>query len=86
MSIQLSLCILWNHLTHVYKLHTKELFKKAEMEARRKEEDERQRRQEERDRQQAEKMQAELDNANLRIQQQVKIQKETRIRFESKKK
>lgn len=44
---------------------------KAEMEARRKEEDERQRRQEERDRQQAEKMQAELDNANLRIQQQM---------------
>ena len=43
---------------------------KAEMEARRKEEEERRRRQEDLDRKQAEKLQAELDNANLRIQQQ----------------
>merc|ERR1740131_90929 len=42
---------------------------KAEMEARRKEEEEKLRRQEEIDRKQAEKLQAELDNANLRIAQ-----------------
>merc|ERR1719466_435353 len=44
---------------------------KAEMEARRKEEEEKLRRQEEIDRKQAEKLQAELDNANLRIAQQM---------------
>ena len=44
---------------------------KTEMEARRKEEEAKRVRQEDLDRKQAEKLQADLDNANARIQQQV---------------